>query len=502
MRTLLALLAATLWAQSPFTGPVTVEKVATGFQFTEGPCWRSDGTLLFSDITADTVYQWTADGAAQVFMKPSGGANGLALDAHSRLLLAQQVQRQVVRREADGSFTLLATHYGGKRLNSPNDLAVKSDGSVWFTDPNYGVAPAQEELGFYGVYRVTGDPKAPELVVSDLKKPNGIVFSPDESKLYVADTDSARVMVYDVSAGKISGGRVFVQKTGDLSPDGLEVDPAGNLYIAGTDGKVWICSPEGALIGSIAVPEKTRNLAWGDSDGKSLYVASGASIYRVRATSGLTVLNAASYAGTAVAPNSLVAAFGAGLAGAKVTVKDAAGAEYPAELLGSAATQVNFIFPAGAALGKATVTAGVASGEVHVESVAPGLFSMNATGSGVAAATGVRIAADGTQSPVTVFECGAAGGSCVAVPIDLGPPDDRIILSLYGTGMRAGQGQATATIGGVFVPVAGPVAQDQYAGLDQVNLGPLPQSLIGRGEVPVVLTVDGKTANSVTVRFR
>jgi sugar lactone lactonase YvrE len=225
-------LAVSAFAQSPFTGSVTVEKVATNFLFTEGPCWRSDGGLLFSDVSGDAVYEWTAKAGAQPYHKPSGNSNGLALDSQGRLLLAQHGKRRVARREVDGSETALATHYGGKRLNSPNDLAVKSDGSIWFTDPNYGVNASQEELGFYGVYRVTTDPLSPELLSRDLRLPNGIAFSPDESRLYVADTDDARVVVFDVSAGKLVNQRVLVQKTGDLSPDGIKVDTA--LTVAGT----------------------------------------------------------------------------------------------------------------------------------------------------------------------------------------------------------------------------------------------------------------------------
>ena len=285
----LSLVASAALAQSPFTAATIVEKVAGGFEFTEGPCWRSDGVLMFSDVSGDTVYTWTAKDGAEAYRNPSGHANGLALDPQGRLLLPQQGLRRVARMEADGSQIALASHYGGKRLNSPNDLVVKSDGSIYFTDPPYGITSAEEELGFYGVYRATSDPLAPELLVCCLFRPNGLAFSPDESLLYLADTNDARVMVFDVNAdGTLANQRVFVQKPGELAPDGIKVDADGNLYIAGTAGRIWIYSAAGELLGSIAVPEQTRNLAWGGPDGRSLFVTSGNSVYRVDAIPGAT----------------------------------------------------------------------------------------------------------------------------------------------------------------------------------------------------------------------
>jgi sugar lactone lactonase YvrE len=230
----LVLLPAILLAQTPFTGSVTVEKVATDFRFTEGPCWRSNGQLVFSDIDANTIFKLGSGGAA-VLYNPSGNSNGLAEDLQGRLLMAQQGKRQVARLESDGTETPLATAYNGKRLNSPNDLAVGSDGSIYFTDPPYGITGSQGELGFSGVYRVTSSAEAPQLLVKDLQKPNGIAFSPDESLLYVADTDAGRVMAYDVQAdGTLANGRVLIQNQGTITPDGIEVDSAGNLYIAGS----------------------------------------------------------------------------------------------------------------------------------------------------------------------------------------------------------------------------------------------------------------------------
>jgi uncharacterized protein (TIGR03437 family) len=221
----------------------------------------------------------------------------------------------------------------------------------------------------------------------------------------------------------------------------------------------------------------------------------------------LSMVQAASYAGASVAAGSIVSAFGNGLAGGAVAVKDSKGTERAAQVLAAAATQVNFLVPAATATGQATVTVSSAggasvSGTVLVETVAPGLFSANASGKGVAAATAVRVTGDGAQIAAPVFQCGSAAGSCTAAPLDLGAASDQLIVSLYGTGMRNFTQRAAATVGGLAVNVAGPVAQGQFAGLDQVNLGPLPRSLAGRGEVNIVLTVDGKAANTVTVNLK
>jgi uncharacterized protein (TIGR03437 family) len=215
----------------------------------------------------------------------------------------------------------------------------------------------------------------------------------------------------------------------------------------------------------------------------------------------LKMVSAASYAGTSVAQESIVAAFGEALTSGPVTVKDSAGVERKAEVLGSSPTQVNFVVPPGTATGKATVTIGIAVGDVLVEAVAPGVFSANADGKGVAAATAVRVKADGSQAAVPVLQC--VSGSCAATPIDLGPDSDQVYISLYGTGIRnrASLSEVIAQIGGEKTDVlyAGP--QQVFAGLDQVNLK-IPRSLAGRGEVAVSLAVAGKSANTVTLSIR
>lgn len=214
----------------------------------------------------------------------------------------------------------------------------------------------------------------------------------------------------------------------------------------------------------------------------------------------LTLVSAASYAGGTVAPESIVAAFGTALASGPVTVKDSAGVERKAEVLGSVSTQVNFVVPPGTATGRATVTIGIAVGDVLVEAVAPGLFSANANGKGVAAASAVRVKADGSQAAVPVFQ--GVSGSCTAAPIDLGPDSDQVYVSLYGTGIRnpAGLSEVIAQIGGVKADVVYAGPQGGFAGLDQLNLR-IPRALAGRGEVVVSLTLSGKSANPVTLNI-
>jgi uncharacterized protein (TIGR03437 family) len=217
----------------------------------------------------------------------------------------------------------------------------------------------------------------------------------------------------------------------------------------------------------------------------------------------LTTVSAASYAATAIAPGSIASAFGSGLAGGTVTVKDSSGTERAAQVLAAVPTQINFVVPAATAVGQATITvSNVATSTVMVDAVAPGLFSANADGKGVAAALAVHVKSDGSQRIEPVFKCGAMAGSCVAAALDLGAASDQLFVSLFGTGMRGFKQQAVATVGGISVGVVGPVAQSQYVGLDQVNLGPLPRSLAGRGEIVIGLTVDGKTANPVTVHIQ
>jgi gluconolactonase len=277
-------------------------KLAEGFRFTEGPVWVSGdgGYLLFSDPNANTIYRYTADGRLSVFRHPSGyagadiaeyrqpGSNGLTLDARGRLTIDQHGNRRVIRLEPDGTETVLADRYQGKRLNSPNDLVYRSDGALYFTDPYFGLPKfdqdPRKELPFSGVYRVKDG--AVELLTDELRGPNGIAFSPDERFLYVGDWDERHkvVMRYPVRAdGRLDAGEVFFDMTaapGEDAIDGIKVDVEGNLYVSGPGG-LWILSPEGRHLGTVLAPRHPHNMAWGDAHGRTLYLAAGSTLYRM-----------------------------------------------------------------------------------------------------------------------------------------------------------------------------------------------------------------------------
>lgn len=260
-----------------------VQKLKSGFKFTEGPVWHPSGFLLFSDIPADTIYKWTKDGKVSTFRHPSGNANGNTLDQQGRLITAENGSRRLVRTEKDGT-KVLAQRYQGKRLNSPNDVVVKSDGSIYFTDPPYGIGKEQEELGFYGVYRLAPDGNL-TLLTKEMVRPNGLAFSPDEKKLYVSDSQKGHIRVFQVKPdGTLGNGQMFAQLKGSTDegvPDGMKVDVQGNVYCSGSEG-VWIFSNTGQLLGKIVVPEVATNVAWGGKNYQTLYITAGTSIYRIR----------------------------------------------------------------------------------------------------------------------------------------------------------------------------------------------------------------------------
>lgn len=282
-----------------------IEKLHSGFQFTEGPVWVTGESpyLLFSDIPANTIYKWAPSGQISDFLNPvfedeiqEGqyskyiGSNGLTLDSEGRVVMCEHGAGRVSRIENDGKRTVLVAKYKGKRLNSPNDAVYASDGSLYFTDPPYifpklNDDPAKEQV-FNGVYKLSPDGKL-DLLISDLTFPNGIALSPDEKTLYVAvsDSDNRVLMSYKVNEnGSLGESKVFYDgnaSEAEGAPDGLKVDKLGNLYCTGPGG-VLIFSPEGKHLGTIEPEELPSNVAWGDADSKTLYITARSSIYRIR----------------------------------------------------------------------------------------------------------------------------------------------------------------------------------------------------------------------------
>jgi gluconolactonase len=296
----------------------TLERMATGFnKWTEGPVWTREGSLLFAEIPSNNIIRWTPGQDPRVFMHPSGyegsapfkgpepGSNGMTLDADGRVSVAGHARRNVWRLESLSSqaqVTILADLYQGKKLNSPNDLVYKSDGSLYFTDPPYGLASQsnndpEKELQINGVYRIPAarqqkagappDRAMLQLVIKDLDRPNGLAFSPDEKFLYIAESGRKVWMRYRVQpGGAVSDGTLFLDPSSDKAPggpDGIRVDKKGNLYGSGPGG-VWIISAEGKHLGTIKVPERVSNVAWGDRDGKTLYITASTSVYRIKLT--------------------------------------------------------------------------------------------------------------------------------------------------------------------------------------------------------------------------
>jgi gluconolactonase len=268
---------------------VEVEKLGTGFKFTEGPVWNPvEKHLIFSDMPGDIMRKWTPDGRIATFRQPCNKANGNYYDLEGRLVSCEHASSRVTRTEKDGRVTVLASHYQGKELNSPNDVVVKSDGSVYFTDPTYGRkeyygVKREQQLSFQGVYRIGTDGKL-TLLVDDFTQPNGLTFSLDESKLFVNDTDKGHIRVFDVKAdGTLSKGRVWAKPTGEGSgaPDGMKIDSAGNLYTTGPGG-IHIFAPDATSLGVIRVPEGPANFTWGGDDIRSLFITATSSLYRAR----------------------------------------------------------------------------------------------------------------------------------------------------------------------------------------------------------------------------
>lgn len=255
-----------------------LEKVAGGFEFVEGPVWKN-GELLFSDIPANTVYRWTEDSGISVYLQPSGKSNGLALDLDGNLLLAQHGKRRVAKLDSEGTETAVATHYDGKQFNSPNDMAVRSDGSIFFTDPPYGLEGRPSYLGFNGIFRISPDGQV-HLLDNSLQRPNGIIFSPDESKLYVADAEARNIYLWDVDGDIIINKRVFAYMNASGYADGMAMAHDGILFATGPNG-IWIYDSTGTLLDNINIPEQTANCNWGNADGRMLYITADSVVYRI-----------------------------------------------------------------------------------------------------------------------------------------------------------------------------------------------------------------------------
>lgn len=270
-----------------------VEQLATGFHFTEGPIWHPrEQALYFSDMPNDVRRRWhPRDGVTEV-RKPANKCNGMTLDGALNLIVCEHSTSYLVRETVGGERQVLASHYQGKELNSPNDVVVKTDGAIYFSDPTYGRMPVfgeerPQDLSFQGVYRV--DPIAGTLtcLADDFEQPNGLCFSPDERLLYVNDSARAHIREFAVNADStLSGGRLFAEHigTGELAGglvDGMKCDLRGNIYVTGPRG-MWIFAPDGEHLGVIGMPEHAGNLNWGGADWCELYCCCATSVYRVR----------------------------------------------------------------------------------------------------------------------------------------------------------------------------------------------------------------------------
>ncbi len=274
-----------------------IELLASGFNWSEGPVWR-DGGILFSDVPENTVFGWKeGDTAAKVILKPSGslkgdaqGSNGLQVDAQGNLILCQHGERRIARLEKDGTFTSLADKYEGKRFNSPNDLVIAKSGTIFFTDPPYGLKKGEApELPQHGVYSATPAGKV-SLVIADLRFPNGIALSPDQHTLYIAVSDpkETRIMAYDLQDdGTAKNGRVFFNAQPLKSPDrkggcdGMKVDTKGNIWTSGPGG-ILIISQDGKHLGSILTGQATANCAFGGPDHSTLYITADMFLLRIK----------------------------------------------------------------------------------------------------------------------------------------------------------------------------------------------------------------------------
>ncbi|HEV3165972.1 MAG TPA: SMP-30/gluconolactonase/LRE family protein [Isosphaeraceae bacterium] len=262
-----------------------VETLASGFQFTEGPLWCPDGSLLFQDIKAELTYRLGPDGKAHVVRDHTGAANGQTFAADGSIVFCEQNGRRISRMNLDGTgVEPLIETWQGKRLNSPNDIVCRSDGLIYFTDPPYGVQPEERALHFQGVYCIDRSGHL-HLLADDFEKPNGLAFSPDEKTLYVCDTGRYHVRAFEVDSDGslvVGSSRVFAHMDPEQpgGPDGMKVDREGRVYVAVALG-VWVYEPDGRLMGILGLPKRPSNLAWWDFDGRALAITAIDTVCRV-----------------------------------------------------------------------------------------------------------------------------------------------------------------------------------------------------------------------------
>jgi gluconolactonase len=260
-----------------------LDKVATGFGFTEGPMWDPAGFLYVSDETINKIFRVSRDGKKEEVIA-LGDPDGNTFDRRHRLIDCASVLRAIIEVTPEGKYKILANHYEGKKLNSPNDVITGPDGALYFTDPTLDlVAGEKQEIPFQGVYRLD-DKGEVRLLTKDLAQPNGLAFSPDGKRFYVDDSEKRNIRVYDVASdGTLSNGRVFGEEPGAKKegvPDGIKVDKAGNLFVTGPKG-IWVWDEKGNHLGTIVMPEQPANLTWGDKDYRTLYITATTSVYRL-----------------------------------------------------------------------------------------------------------------------------------------------------------------------------------------------------------------------------
>lgn len=279
MKAAIPILLLALSASAQDLSDIRIDKVATGYVFAEGPAWSRDGYLVFSDVPSNKLLELKPGQKATPLRENSNGAMGNAFDAQGRLYSCETHSRRVTRADKNGKIQVIAERYEGKRLNAPNDIAIRKDGQVYFTDPAFGSEQDGRELDFYGVYRVSPRGEL-EVIAKSKGRPNGIAISPNGRALYVTNSDERNVRAYDLDRnGAASNERVLISGI-DGIPDGIRVDEKGNLYVAAK--KIEIYTAEGKTLGSIAMAEQPSNCAFGDEDLESLYITARTSIYRIR----------------------------------------------------------------------------------------------------------------------------------------------------------------------------------------------------------------------------